>query len=132
MKLKTFNEETLPKMHGGAKSTTPRVSFNKTGTIGFNGPAMELMELAPGDKISIAQDEEDTANWYLFKDSKGFALRGKGDDGKGLTFNHTTLVKKFTEANDCDENITIKCIVAGKPTIVGKVKYWGLLVQPSV
>lgn len=133
MKLAHFNAETLPRQIGGGTPKQPRVSFNKAGTIMFNGAASSLLELKPGDKITLAQDEEDTANWYFFKHEKGFKLRD-GYDKKGCLFNHSVMVKKVISSFKLKEDQTYSFLIAGQPTMIkgDKTKYWGILVTPTV
>jgi hypothetical protein len=130
MKLNHFNNETLPKQMGRGKKL-PKASFGKSGTISFNGAAVELMDFKQGEKISIAQDEEDDGNWYFFKDPKGFELR-QGYDKKGSLFNHAVMVKTFIESFSLPADITHAFLIAGEPTTVkgDKTKYWGVLVTP--
>ena len=75
MKLILFSEKTMPVMKG--RTGLPRISFEKNGLISLNKHAVELMGLMIADKLSIAQDEDNPGDWYIFKDSEeGFTLRG--------------------------------------------------------
>lgn len=135
MKLKYFSEQTFPKMGGGTRSTTPKVNFSKAGVIEFNKPAVELLELKPGDKVTIAQDEEDAANWYVFKDKNGFEIRSKEFEKHGkLAFNHRALTIEISKACDVNPDESQNFLVAGKPTTINgdKTKYWGLLLKAKV
>lgn len=129
MKLNYFSEQTLPKLNVGGKSGTPKVSFNKSGTISFNGKACELLSLKTGDKVTLAQDEDEPGNWYFFKDENGFAVRD-GYDKKGCLFNHSVLVKTFNECFGLPAE-TKGYIIAGKPTKINgsKTEYWGILIN---
>ncbi len=133
MKLITFNAESLPKTIG-AGNKTARVSFGKAGTIHFNGPATTRMELKPGDKITLAQDEEHPENWYFFLDPQGYELRGSSDK-KGCLFNHAVLCDTLRDAVGLKKNTTNGFLIAGEPTIVkgdkNKTKYWGILIVPQ-
>ena len=128
MKLKTFNSETLPKQNGGG-SKMPRISFNKAGAISFNQAACKLMGATEKDKLTLAQDTEDTDNWYVFIDNEnGFPVR-LGYDKKGCLMNHKKLVDAVVAGFELKEGITHSFKIAGQPTTVkgDKTKYWGLI-----
>ena len=129
MKLMYFSEQTLPKQMGGG-SKVSRVAFSKAGIITFNPPACELISLKAGDKVTLAQDEEDPRNWYFFKDPQhGFELRA-GYKDKGCMFNHKVMVHSLLTAFGKPEDVTHNFKVAGQPTIMknDKTKYWGILI----
>ncbi len=131
MKLTYFSEQTFPKQMGSKK--TAKVAFGKGGTIHFNQPACELIDIKAGDKVTVAQDEDEPENWYVFKDTEhGFEVRA-GYDGKGCLFNHAKLVIAFLEAIDKPVDKTIGFLIAGKPTTMKgdktATKYWGILVS---
>jgi hypothetical protein len=79
MKLKLFDSETSPKSTGAGRNSLPRISVTKGGTININGKACELMQLKDGSKITLAQDEEEPENWFMFLNPKGFELRPMSD-----------------------------------------------------
>jgi hypothetical protein len=131
MKFIYFSSQTCPKQMGGKK--TAKVAFGKGGTIHFNAPACELMELQAGDKVTLSQDEDEPENWYVFKDAEhGFELRS-GYDGKGCLFNHAKLVIAFLEAIGKPLDKTLGFLMAGKPTTMkgdkSATKYWGILIR---
>jgi hypothetical protein len=131
MKLTKFDAETAPKSLGRGSASVAAITFSKSGTISLNRPAIALLELSEGDKISLAQDEENPSDWYLYKDAEnGFALRTK-DYAKSnqYTFNHKALQTSFCECFSFDAETTFRFLVAGKPTVVkgDKTKYYGIL-----
>lgn len=130
MKLIYFSEQTLPKQMGvGIK--LPRVSFNKAGLISFNKKACELIGLKAGEKVTLAQDEEDPRNWYFFKDAQhGFELR-PGYKDAGCLFNHRQMTESLLQAFQKPMDITHKFTIAGIPTVMksDKTKYWGILIN---
>lgn len=130
MKLTVFNAETMPKRQGYA-SAGPRISLGKGGTLTMNNLAAELMGIEAGDAISFAQDEEDPANWYVFKDPKGFACRAHSDQ-KSFTFNHSFMVKSIKESLGLEEDKPARFMIAGQPNVHNKVKYWGLIIKTSI
>jgi hypothetical protein len=138
MKLKYFSEQTLPKFGGGTRNGSPKINFGKSGTITINRFAAKLMELNADDKITIAQDEDDPANWYLFKDSQhGFLVRGKkAQDGQtgDLQFNHKGLLLEICKACEISDEQSHNFLIAGQATMIkgDKTKYWGLLQKAKV
>lgn len=115
---------------GGGMRKSARVSFTKSGVIQFSPSASELMGIKSGDKITLAQDEEDAHNWYFFKDSQhGFELRAGYKDA-GCMFNHRGLVHELLGAFGKPEDVTHKFLIAGEPTVMkgDKTKYWGILI----
>jgi hypothetical protein len=127
-----FNAQTLPKQWGGATVKLPKISFGKAGIISFNKAACQILELNPGDKIALAQDEDDLANWYIFKHPDGYELRGKDFDKIGsLTFNHKTLFISFVDSFEFDQNASYTFLISGQPTIIEKHKCWGILVTSN-
>lgn len=101
----------------------------------FNKEAGALMEIKPGDKVTLAQDEESPENWYFFKDKQhGFDIRA--NKAAGCIFNHKGLINAFLESWGLPKDKTCKCLVAGQPTIMkgdkAQTKYWGILIRPSV
>jgi len=51
------------------KTTNPILTVHKTGKLGFNKDAAELMALKKGDRIKIAIDEDDKNAIYFQKTS---------------------------------------------------------------
>lgn len=80
MKLKVFNQTNASSKRSGGR---PTISFGKNGAIKLNKFLVENLKAESGDLIEIAQDEEESNDWY-FKVSKkgdGFVLRlSKSDD----------------------------------------------------
>lgn len=60
--------------------------------------------LKEGMKVSICQDEDEPADWYLIvNDPDGFELRR--NTGDNLTFNAAFITKSFIEAMQFNTNI---------------------------
>lgn len=130
MKLNKFDNETMPRLWGGG-NISPRISFGKAGTISFNRVACENMNLFPGVKLTLAQDEENPENWYVFKDDKnGFEIR-KGYDKTSCMLNHSKLVKEFAECFELEDDKTHSFTLAGEATLIegDKTEYWGILIN---
>lgn len=130
MKLMYFSNQTLPKNEGGGRITGPRVSFGKKGMIYFNRAASSLLDLKEGNKITLAQDQEDPAGWYFFKDAQhGFELKLHSDK-KGYWFSHQALRKELLSSFDKPQDINHNFPISAEPTVMkgDKVKYWKLLI----
>lgn len=126
MKLKTFNEDNLPKVD----RSSPKVYLNsKTGIIHFNRAASARIGFVAGDGVEFHQDEEEPSDWYVTKSKVGFKLRNKGkedDDSLGVTFNSSSLARLIIESVT-DKVQMGSCGVAAEPNKVGKVEYWPLI-----
>lgn len=130
MKLNFFSSETFPNYK--RENSSPKVSFGKSGVISFNDAACTLIGIAEKSKITLAQDEEDAANWYFFIDEEhGYPLR-IGYDKKGVIFNHVGMIRAFYGAFGLDIQ-TRQFLIAGQHTIIkgSKTKYWGIIVIPK-
>lgn len=128
MKLNYFSSQTLPKLRGGGK--TAKVSFGKSGSVLFNPSAVIVMSLKPGDKLTLAQDEDEPSCWYFFKDEQnGFEVKYHSDK-KSLMFSHAQLIRTFNECFGFAKE-SKSHLIAGQPTVVkaSKTEYWGLLVS---
>lgn len=94
------------------------------------------MQIKPGDKISLAQDEEDGGCFYFFKDSShGFPLYASSKT-KGVRFAHKSFVTLIMQAMELPVDRNIKALIAGQPTVMkgdkAGTEYWGILIRPSV
>lgn len=88
-----------------------------------------MLDLKEGDKVSLAQDEEEAANWYIYKDKDGFAVKAKDKVGT-VAFNHKALSTEFKNAFEFPD-VTKAFMIAGQPTTFEKTQYWGILVTNS-
>jgi hypothetical protein len=134
MKLKYFTEQTLPKQVGGGMRGIARVTFGAAGAIVFNKEAGKLMSLKTGDRVALAQDEQDPENWYFFKDKNhGYEIRE--NKGNGWGFNHSLLIHAFLESRGLEKGKTLRALIAGQPTEMKGDKsgtlYWGILIRPQ-
>jgi hypothetical protein len=124
MKLSVFNNENFPK--SSYRSGGPKIGFAAKGQLSINYFAAELIGIKHGDKVSLAQDESDPENWYIFKDKDGFEVRLHSDK-KTLITNHSKLCDSLKESLGLDASTSQRFTVGGQPTILDKVKYWGLI-----
>jgi len=130
MKLIEFNESSLPKM-GGGRNTPASVCFGKAGVINFNQKACDLIGIKETSKLSLAQDEENPSDWYFYEDKvNGFPVR-PGYGKKGAMINHKKLVVAIASAFGLEEGESHNFKVAPEPTIINKMKYWGIIAPVS-
>lgn len=128
MKLKEFNPETLPSIRGRQTANMPVISVNrKYGLIVLNIRACELLEVGDFHEIVIHQDEENPDCFYIEKvSSGGFLLKRNTGLSKGLFFSNTKMVHIIFDSVGF-EGKSGRLLIAGKPTILGKRKMWGIL-----
>jgi hypothetical protein len=68
MKLKLFNQKTLPRNRGGVKATESYVHVtSSTGIININKLAAAKMGLSAGDQVVFHQDEDQPSEWFFGK-----------------------------------------------------------------
>lgn len=129
MKLILLDQTTFPQKQPSRFDSTPRISFSKYGKVIFNPAAIQLMGLSAGSKISIAQDEDNPADWYCFIDEEnGFVIKEKTTKSNNVVFfSHRRLIDTFLDSLSLNTSITHSFIIAGKPTTLGKTKYYCIL-----
>jgi len=130
MELVYFSNQTLPKALGNGRQKVPRISFGKSGVISLNQHAVDLIGLKDNGKLSLAQDQKEPENWYIFIDTNGFEVRA-GYKDNGVIFNHKDLVKSFLEVFEKDVKVSHSFLIAKEPTTMkgSKTQYWGILVK---
>jgi hypothetical protein len=128
MKLEVFNQKTLPKSRGGQSSIRAKISFCKTGIVSLNKKACELLELDHGDGVSIAQDQTDPANWYIYKDDKdGYILRHPDKPSFHLVCHNRKLVNTIIEHFELDLKQTYSFQISHQVTEDKNLKLYGIL-----
>ena len=108
-----------------------KISINKVGLFTISSVAAKKIGLAPGDKISIVQDEDDKVNFFLVnlgKKGKGFELKPFFiGEVKLLRFNSAGLRKKLVDGiYDGKASGTITLLI-GASAKVGKEIFWAIL-----
>lgn len=111
VEMEVFDPTTLVVVQRGR----PKININKSGSIRFNLVMIRELGLKPGNQVSFSKDNN--GNWYLFLSKTGFTLRESKD---ALTFNSTALAVQIGSFGSF--------LIAGLPTVVGKTKYWGILI----
>ena len=127
MALKIFNTlNASKKTRNGAATIT--LSANSASTI--SAAAVASIGLKAGDKISIAQDEDDERKWYIFKDPKnGFELR-EPVNVKSLLFNSSATGEIACSIYDVDVK-KVKGVFI-KTEVIDKVTYYLFILPKSV
>lgn len=128
--LKVFNSENLPKGGGSGRTGLPTISIGKKGVFNITAKASALMGFKADDTISFAHDEVDPTVWYVYKDKEGFQFRLHSDKAS-LVMSHQELGNQIRDGLGITDPITIKLRIAGQPTVIEKVKYWGLIYIPK-
>jgi hypothetical protein len=128
MKLTVFNAETMPQGAFGERSTLPKIVLGKVGSITINKGCADLVGIKSGDAVSFAQDDD--GNWYIYLDPTGFKARQHSDQ-RSLTFSHSQMAKAIKDSFALKGDESLHFLVAGQPTVHGKVKYWGLIIKQA-
>ncbi len=127
MKLQIFNAENS--LHIRKKETKAMVGISfKTGLITLNPPAVNALNLKKGDLIAMAYDE-DSNDWLLFKDAKGFDLRfanGKKDT-TSLVFNCSKIANSIMEQLENPSIRSGKMQLAIEPVQVDGINYYTVI-----
>lgn len=112
MKLIKFDNVTA----AGIRSGKATIIFNSKGQICLNKHAISALNLTPGMKVSICQDEENPYDWYLvMNDENGFTLR-QSSSGQ-MIFNNSYLCKMmldFTQENYS----TLTATISTEPVVI--------------
>jgi hypothetical protein len=95
MNLNTYNSDNLQQTSSG-RST---IRFSRRGIISFSAKACEELSLKKGDKISVHQDEDNPADWYISINSEnGWPLRENRKGSSGLKFNSAVMSATILDA----------------------------------
>ena len=110
MKLTTFNTQTV---ETNTRVSKPRILFS-TGSTVINSFGVELLNLKPGSRISIHQEDGGGDFFLSIGDPAGFELRVSKSASKGLTlcFNCAALARGIIKAlaNESDNSIGFQII----------------------
>lgn len=87
MKIKKFTPENTPSSN---RKGSVQISFNRSGLVSISPGLCELLKLDENSCISIMQDEENLADWFVAKDADGFAVRAN-NGSKGYNLNSAGL-----------------------------------------
>lgn len=122
MALKIFNNESEPQ---GKVQNKPSIhfSFNR-GIVSISVGAVEQLGLKEFEYVSIAQDEKNEDQWYIYKsDSTGYRVKKHAGAKKGesLFFQHRSLAKKIADSV-AFEGSSGRCQVSKTPYKVEGIK----------
>ncbi len=129
MKLTTFDSKTLPL--ASSSRMLPKFSIQQKNVVGLNGAGAKLLGLKPTDKISVAQDDDKPADWFVYKDNEnGFPTRRYDNSKKGtFMFAHADFATMFRECFGLDEEKTYAFEVDEKPVKLGTISYFKINVR---
>lgn len=120
----------------GKKAGPPKLYCNHKGLFSISIEAQKLIGLKDGDKVAIHMDKKDPKNWFICKVKKsdpGFEVRYPSKSVNQLIFNSTVLSQKmYHELYGREDRGKFTMLVAGTPTVLAGVKYYGLLARPIV
>lgn len=71
MRLKEFNPVVLQEY----QITMPKIRFSGNNNIYISAAACDLLNLVKGNSILFYQDQDNTSQWYICKDEKGFIVK---------------------------------------------------------
>lgn len=127
MKLKSFNAENSASAH----KTGARVHINhSSGVFTLSDTAVNTIGLAAGDTVELHQDEEQPKDWYITKSEKGFKLRDKNKDAKGmLCFNNVSVARELLSSINIDGNASM--LIATEATSLDGVELFAILTKSA-
>lgn len=127
MKLKRFN----PDNSRTAKPGKQTIRFAKQGQITLSKTLVERMDLKPGDKVEMVNDEEspEKRDWYVTKAKDGFSLR-KYKNEHHLCFNCSSIseimVNKFSKGK-----ASVGFLVASEPEVIEGEQFFAILASSA-
>lgn len=87
----------------GVRNAVPIISVTQhNGMVRFNPRTMQVCDLKQGDKVSLAQDQENPEDWYIqLDDPHGFELKFINNSltqvNKSIGFHCKDVVRKLIE-----------------------------------
>jgi hypothetical protein len=124
MALKIYNAINASRRRLGKKT----ISFSPKGIITISKLAVEEIKLKPKQKVSIAQDEKNVKDWYLFLDNDGLELR---ETNNGCLIFNSSLICEDIRAcvKDINEDKSIAMLLVCEATTIEKVKCFPIIVS---
>ena len=106
---------------------SPILNVDKNGLIRFNGSAVTLMNLKPGDGVKFLQSKKDAKEWSIIKvkDPFSYPLRKLGKYGLG--FNGSTLRHALLKSLIITTGGMV-CPIGSEPTAVDT---WSLITSAA-
>lgn len=100
MKLKIYNEENVKTSRPGER--TIRIN-KKAGLISFSKTATEEYSLNDGDRIILAQDEENEKRWFFAKSTDKSSFKLRVHNG-AASFNNSCIARAILSSLKLDRN----------------------------
>lgn len=126
MKLIIYNIE-----NSNANRTDERLCrVNRgTGVFSFSGELVKCLGLKNGDRIIVANDQEDKKGWYIRKtDSKsGFVITGKD---KALLIRNSFVAGLLLSSIKIEKSASF--LVAKEPVVIDGEKYYQLITTKPI
>jgi ABC-type metal ion transport system substrate-binding protein len=128
MALKIYNAINASRRRLGQSTIT----FSPKGGIFFSKEAAKKLKLKSGDKISIAQDEKNVKNWYLFLDKNGIEIKLQSN---GHLKCYSVLICEDIRAcvKDINEEKSIAMMLVDEPVyFMDKIKYFPIITSSTI
>ena len=115
MALLIFNPNTVvARAHVGIAT----INFNAKGSISISKAAAGLLEITPGSKLSLLQDEDNLTDWYIAKDeANGFLVRGGSSGFKGLMFSNSQVARRVRESLGLEDGVSCTIRIGPDPEL---------------
>lgn len=126
MKLIIYNIENSKADRSGERLC--RVN-RKTGVITFSGEMVKCLELKTGDRIIVANDQEDKKGWYICKTNSeaGFVVTGKD---KALLIRNSFVAGLLLSSVKIEKSASF--LVAKEPVEIEGEKYYQLITTKPI
>ena len=101
----------------------------KTGVITFSGEMVKCLELKTGDRIIVANDQEDKKGWYICKTNSeaGFVVTGKD---KALLIRNSFVAGLLLSSVKIEKSASF--LVAKEPVEIEGEKYYQLITTKPI
>jgi hypothetical protein len=122
MNLKIFTEKECRVI-----TREPSVRITTGGVIVINTAAMKQMQLAAGNRISMAQDDENPKDWYIFRHADGLEVKAKNGDQKSFGIQSSFLCNEILKSLGLEKGKTCGFKLAPAPTEIDGKTLWALI-----
>ena len=100
-----------------------------TGVFTFSGELVKCMELKTGDRVIVANDQEDKKGWYICKTNNegGFVVTGKD---KALLIRNSFVAGLLLGSIKVEKSASF--LVAKEPVVIEGEKYYQLITTKPI
>lgn len=100
-----------------------------TGVFTFSGELVKCMELKTGDRVIVANDQEDKKGWYICKTNSedGFVVTGKD---KALLIRNSFVAGLLLGSIKVEKSASF--LVAKEPVVIEGEKYYQLITTKPI